>query len=174
MADLTQIGDDVRSGVTTDAILDGDRPGLWVTWIDWDSDFRRELQLGDLITAVDQDDLSAVLQPGHVDLGIGQWNEATFFRNKGVKHDQSIALTVLRGDATVTVHGKVHGSYLYYDASGNQSLAPGGPSNMAGDGFDDVWSLWYPRFRDKMSYVLMRAWRDRAFSNRYELQQHLN
>ena len=54
MSDGTQprevVFDNLRSGLTTDTMLDSDPPALRVSWIAWDSGFRGSgLQVGDQI-----------------------------------------------------------------------------------------------------------------------------
>ena len=76
-------GTDVVSGVQTEALLENDPPGFRVTWIDWDSDFRRELRFNDLITGVNGRSLSPFLQPGKLSKGVGQPAEGEGERCRG-------------------------------------------------------------------------------------------
>jgi hypothetical protein len=173
MPDLVTRLDYLTTGIQTEAILEGDRPGFWVTWIDWDSDFRRELQLGDRIIAIDGRDLSSMLQPGQMSPGIGQAGENGYWSSHGGQHGQSVRLTVWRGEARVELAGQLHAEYYYRDAEGRRSLAPGGPAVLVNDGFGEPWMRWYEQLWQKCSYVLTRGWRMRSFNNRMELSDFL-
>jgi len=174
MSELVRLLDYIETGIQTEAIIEGDRPGFWVTWIDWDSDFRRELQLGDRIIAIDGRDLSPMLQPGKMMPGIGQAGENMYWQEQGAKHGQSVRLTVWRGEERVDVNGKLHAEYYYVDANDKKSLAPGGPVGMSNDGLGYPWSGWYEQLWQKCSYVLTRGWRMRSFNNRRELSSFLD
>jgi hypothetical protein len=174
---LVKIGDSVLSGIKTEGMLQPDRdysrPGFRVTWIEWDSDFRRAgLQIEDLIIEVDGKTLEAFLQPGKLGTAIGQPNESTQWQQAGTKPGQSVQLKVMRGEQTIEITAKLHPDYFYYDSKGRPALGPGGPPRLAhGEQFTE-WAMWYERLVWKISYILDGAWDWRSINNRRELEEH--
>ncbi|HWL40953.1 MAG TPA: hypothetical protein VNO75_12020 [Gemmatimonadaceae bacterium] len=169
----TKLGTDVRSGIKTDALLDTNPPGFLVTWIEWDSDFRRNLRVGDLIVGVNGASLAQFLQPGKMGKGVGQYAEKQYWDDIGAKHEDVITLSVLRQGEPVAVEGRLGVECFYYDAQGKRALAPGGPQGMANDGFGEAWSGWLERFLAKLSLHATHGWTARSFTNRVELAWYM-
>jgi hypothetical protein len=176
--ELVKVGDDeILSGIKTEAMLQPDReysrPGFRVTWIEWDSNFRKSgLQIEDLIIEVDGKTLEPFLQPGKMGTAIGQPNESIHWKQIGAKVDQPIRLKVIRGRQTIELTAKLHPQFFYYDGKGRPSLGPGGPPRLAhGEQFTE-WSMWYEKLVWKMSYILDGAWDWRSINNKKELQEH--
>lgn len=174
---LVKTGDSILSGIKTEAMLQPDRdyscPGFRVTWIEWDSDFRRAgLQIEDSIIEVDGKTLEAFLQPGKMGTAIGQPNESMQWQQAGAKPDQPVRLKVMRGEQTLEITGKLHPEYFYYDNKGRPAIGPGGPPRLAHGEQYTEWSMWYERLVWKMSYILDGAWDWRSINNRRELQEH--
>lgn len=171
--ETTRLSDTIVSGIKTEARLDADPPGFWVTWVDWDSDFRRNLKLKDLIVAVNGQSLAPFLRPGHTDKGVGQYSEYKYWEEIGAKHGQEVTLSVIRDDQPVTVRGKLHAEYLYFDKTERQAMASGGPDRMASDGFGEPWTAWHEKILSRLSFILTRGWTQKGFVSRSELAQHL-
>jgi hypothetical protein len=176
--ELVKAGDSIVSGIKTEGMLkperDYSRPGFRVTWIEWDSDFRKAgLQIEDLIIEVDGKTLEAFLQPGKMGTAIGQANESIQWQQVGAKPDQPVRLKVMRGEQTLEITGKLHPFYFYYDSKARPSLGPGGPPRLAhGEQFTE-WAMWYEKLVWKMSYILDGAWDwRRSINNRRELEEH--
>ena len=174
---LVKTGDTILSGIKTEGMLRPEReysqPGFRVTWIEWDSDFRRAgLQIEDLIIGVNGKTLEGFLQPGKMGTAIGQANESMHWQQTDAKPDQPILLKVMRGKQTLEITGRLHPHYFYYDSKDRPSLGPGGPPRLAhGEQFAE-WSMWYERLVWKMSYILDGAWDWRSINNRRELEEH--
>lgn len=174
---LVKTGDSILSGIKTQGMLQPEReysrPGFRVTWIEWDSDFRKAgLQIEDSIVEVDGKTLDAFLQPGRMGTAIGQPNESIQWQQAGAKPDQPVRLKVMRGEQTLEITGKLHPEYFYYDGKGRPALGPGGPPRLApGEQFTQ-WSMWYEKLVWKMSYILDGAWDWRSINNRRELEEH--
>lgn len=165
---------EVVSRIRTDAMLDGDRPAFRVSWIDWDSDFRRELRLNDDIVAIDGRSLSDLLQPQRIHGGIGQSGEAAGWAALGAVAGQEIALTVWRDDREHNVRGRLAPGVHYTDAEGRNAIAPGGPARMARDGFASTWAMWFEDLQSRMSLLSTRAWSQTGDTRAYfaEMQAH--
>jgi len=113
--------------------------GFEVNWIPWDSGFRgTDLQLGDVITAVD----AKVFTPEARDFDFGQYGEEQFWDKAGAKDETPTTLTVVRGDKTLKITGKVRADRFYSDNDGKRTIGLDGPQEMARDGFDESWSFW--------------------------------
>jgi hypothetical protein len=162
-------GTDVRSGIHTEGDLEGDPPGFRVEWIDWDSDFRRELRLNDLITAVNGQPLTPFLQPGKLSKGVGQPAEGQYWSDIGAAAGAEIALTVLRDGQPVTVTGGLGTDWFHYDAAGRPALGPDGPARLSNDGFADAWASWYEQVQTRLSRILTRGLTMRSLNTRNEL-----
>lgn len=167
-------GTDVRSGVVSESDLENDPPGFRVVWIDWDSDFRRELRLNDLITGVNGQPLTALLQPGKVYAGVGQPGERTYWEQVGAIAGSEVALTVVRDDADVVATGHLGTDWFHYDADGRPAIGPGGPARLANDGFDSPWMSWLEKLQRQLSIILTLGWTARGFNNRRELAELLD
>lgn len=174
---LVKAGDDIVSGIKTDGMLkpehDYSRPGFRVTWIEWDSNFRKAgLQIEDLLIEVEGKTLDGFLQPGKMGTAIGQANESIQWQQIGAKPDQPVRLKVMRGEQTLEITAKLHPHYFYYDSKSRPSLGPGGPPRLAhGEQFTE-WSMWYEKLVWKMSYILDGAWDWARINNRRELEEH--
>jgi hypothetical protein len=170
----SKAGTDVRSGIQTEALLEDDPPGFRVTWIDWDSDFRRALRFNDLITGVNGRSLSPFLQPGKLAKGVGQAAEGQYWKEIGATVGQEIALAVVRDDAVVEVTGRLGTDWFHYDAAGKAALAPGGPARLATDGFDETWMGWFEKLQSKLSLILTLGLTYRGLNTRAELKSLLD
>ncbi len=166
------LGTNIVSGITTEVILSKENPGFLVRWISWDSDFRRELQIGDRILQVNKENMAPFLKPG-MGTGIGQYSEYTHWKDVRAIHNQEITLSVLRQGKPVTVKGKLHAEYFYTDNKGNRAIAPGGPALMERDGFSDAWSYWLEKYVQKLSVLFIKGWEQTSFDNRRELAKQL-
>jgi hypothetical protein len=162
-------GTDLRSGIKTDALIDSDPRGFLVTWIDWDSDFRRNLRINDLIVGVNGQSLAPFLAPGQMGKGVGQHAETSYWTDIGAKPDDAITLSVIRDGEPLTVEGKVRLESFYYDAHGKPAMAPGGPQRLANDGFGEAWSFWLENVVRKLSLHFTSGWTGRSYNNRNEL-----
>lgn len=167
-------GTDVRSGIVTESDLENDPPGFRVTWIDWDSDLRRELRLNDLVTGVNGRSLADILQPGKLATGVGQPGERTYWDQIGAAAGDAITLTVVRDDAEAVATGRLGTDWFHYDAQGRPALGPGGPARLANDGFDSPWLSWLEKLQRKLSIILTLGWTSRGFTSRRELAELLD
>ncbi len=161
------LGPNIVSGITTEMLLTKQNPGFRVKWISWDSDFRRELQLEDVIVQINKENMAPLLKPGNAN-GIGLYAEWQHWKDSGARNGQEITLSVLRQDKIVTVKGKLHAEYFYTDSKGNRAVAPGGPSLMERDGFSDAWSQWLEKYLQKVSVLFRKGWEQSGFDNRRE------
>ncbi len=161
------LGQNIVSGLTTEVLLTKVNPGFRVKWISWDSDFRRELQLGDVIVQVNKENMAPLLKPG-MGTGIGQYAEYQHWKDIGAHHGQEITLSVLGQNKLFTAKGKLHAEYLYTDDKGNRAIAPGGPSMMERDGFSDAWSYWIEKYLQRLALLLLKGWEQSGFDNRRE------
>jgi hypothetical protein len=168
-----KLGDVLRSGIETDGQIEREPRGFLVTWIGWDSDFRRNLRINDLIVGVNGQPLAPFLQPGQMGKGVGQHAEPSYWTDIGAQHDEVIALSVLREGEPVVVEGKLHLEYFYYDALGKPALAPGGPPRLSNDGFGEPWSGWLETFVKKLSHHFTSGWTQRGYNSRVELAWYL-
>jgi hypothetical protein len=164
------LGTNIVSGITTDLILSKNNPGFLVKWIAWDSDFRRELQIGDRILQINNENMAPLLKSG-ASTGIGLYGEYQHWKDVRAKDGQEITLSVLRQGKPVTVKGKLHVEYIYTDGKGNRAIAPGGPSLMERDGFSDAWSQWIEKYLQKMGLLFLKGWEQTSFDNRRELEK---
>jgi hypothetical protein len=161
------LGTNIVSGITTELILRKVNPGFKVKWISWDSDFRRELKLNDVILQVNKENMAPFLKAGG-GTGIGEYAEWQHWKDIGARNGQEITLSVLRDGKPITVKGKLHAEYFYTDGKGGRALAPGGPSLMERDGFSDAWSQWIEKYLQKMSTLMRLGWEQTGFDNRKE------
>jgi hypothetical protein len=167
------LGPNIVSGITTELILRKVNPGFKVKWIAWDSDFRRELQLNDVILQVNKENMAPFLKAGG-GTGIGEYAEYSHWKDIGARNGQEITLSVLRDSKTITVKGKLHAEYFYTDGKGGRALAPGGPALMERDGFSDAWSQWTEKYLAKMSTLMRLGWEQTGFDNRKEYANQLS
>lgn len=164
--ELAKPGTDVISGITTDARLESDPPAFEVSWIEWNSDFRRELRLNDRIVAINGESLSPILRPQQIYQGIGQYGEGTYWSRIGSKAGDELSVSILRDGEPMTVRGRLGTTMFYVDQDGRAALAPGGPARLARDSFNSVWSGWHETLIKKMSHMLTRAWIDKIPTRR--------
>jgi len=169
---LSKPGTDVVSGIHTDVLLEADPPCFWVTWIDWSSDFRRELRINDQIVGVNGKSLEPILQPQKTYKGVGQHAEQQYWAEIGAGIGDEISLSILRDDQPLTVKGRLGSDMFYYDHDGKPALAPGGPARLGSEKFGEAWSGWHEKLQNRMSYVLTRGWTQRL-STRTELADML-
>jgi hypothetical protein len=166
------LGPNIVSGLTTEVLLRKENPGFKVKWISWDSDFRREIQLNDVILQVNKENMAPFLKPGN-GTGIGQYAEWQHWKDINARNGQEITLSLLRQGKPVTVKGKLHAEYFYTDGKGNRAIAPGGPSLMERDGFSDAWSQWIEKYLQKLSLLLRMGWEQTGFDNKKEYANQL-
>lgn len=164
--ELAKLGTDVVSGVATDARLESDPPAFEVSWIEWNSDFRRELRLNDRIIAVNGESLSPILRPQQIYQGIGQYGEGGYWSRIGAKAGDEIVLSVLRDGEPMLARGRLGTNMFYYDRDGKTALAPGGPARLAHDIVSSAWSSWHEGLVKRMSHMLTRAWIDKIPTRR--------
>lgn len=168
------MNDELQSGIETDALLEHDPPGFRVEWVHWDSGFRRSgLALGDLVVGVEGRSLDAILKPGLLSKGVGQYAEHQYWAEIGATPERPVALNVLRDGRPLEIRGTLHPPLFYYDAERRPALAPGGPARLANDGFDGAWSSWLETTIKNYSDALLRLWVQKGRSTRTELAQHL-
>lgn len=174
---------DVTSGIQTTAMLDLDPPGFRVTWIQWDSGFRNtDLRISDRIIAVNGDRYSKPPKLEDVQRllpkAIGGYAENQYWSEKGIGDGGDVTLTVVRraasgvGQDTITVRGKVRGSRIYQDGT-RRVIGPGGPQDLANDGFETAWAGWYEAQTTQWEKVLDRGWTEQQVDNRMALPGHL-
>ena len=168
-----KLGDELRSGIQTDGRIEAEPRGFQVTWIDWDSDFRRQLRINDLIVGVNGQSLAPFLQPGQMGKGVGQHAEPSYWTDIGARHDDVVTLSVLRDGEPLTAAGRLHRHYFYYDSQGRPAVAPGGPARMASDGFGGTWSIWLEDIVKRMSLHFTAGWTMRSYNSRQELKWYL-
>lgn len=177
------VQDDVTSGIQTAEMLGATPPGLRVTWIAWDSKFREtDLRIGDRIIALDGqryvkpaklEDLQRLLPRV-----IGGYAENQYWKDKGARDGTEITLTVQRraasgvGVDTLTIRGKLHAERIYSDGM-KRLIGPGGPNELANDGFDSAWAGWYEAQTREWEKVLDRGWTQQQVQNRPALDDHL-
>ena len=179
LLDFTKITDetDVKTWIKTQAVTDSFvQNGFRVTWIDWDSDFRNsELQIEDIIIGYDDVSFEPFLEPGKHGSAIGQYGETTYWQKLGgVKHGHAITLNVFRDGKKeiMEIPGKLLAQRFYYDSEDKRALGPGGPQNIARNGFSGSWSSWYEDFVKKMSNILDGGWDRKSINNKKELKEH--
>ncbi len=172
--ELAKPGTNVISGVTTDARLESDPPAFEVSWIEWNSDFRRALRLNDRIIAINGESLSPILRPQQIYQGIGQYGEGGYWSRIGAKAGDEITLSILRDGEPLLVRGRLGTEMFYYDRDGKAALAPGGPARLAHDTFTSAWSSWHEGLVKRMAHMLTRAWIDKIPTRRElaDLRQH--
>jgi hypothetical protein len=168
-----KLGTDLRSGIKTEGHIESEPRGFLVTWIDWDSDFRRKLRINDLIVGVNGESLAPFLQPGKMGKGVGQHAEATYWQDIAARHDDTISLSVLRDGEPLNVEGKLHLEYFYYDSHGKTAMAPGGPQRLTNDGFDAPWSAWLEKCVGRLSLHFAAGWTQRSYNSRNELAWYM-
>ncbi len=125
----------------------------FVTWIPWDSGFRGSgLRVGDLI--IGHGDLRYGSAEVAANIRVGDSRFSGWLNEKALKPDGTLALTVLRGDETIRIEGKLGGYRSYTNAGGNRTLGESGPIGFEKDGFDYAWDAWYRQFVDLAKTVL--------------------
>jgi hypothetical protein len=176
--------DSVTSGLTSAAALDAEPPGVRVTWIKWDSGFRRSgLAVGDRVIAVDG---KPFVKPATLEelqrvspKLIGQYAEDQTWKERGASDGSELTLTVLRrapsgvGLEQLEIKGKLRAERVYSSDSGRRLIGPGGPEELGNDGFDGAWSSWYEQQTRLGEKVLDFGWTQQRFTSRNELQSHL-
>jgi hypothetical protein len=170
--------DSLVSGLTTRAVFESDEgpTGLGVTWIAWFSSFRGSgLRIGDRITRMNGEAVAPSLVPrarGLQEL-VGLTGESRGWEQSGARVGDLLVLGVWRPDGEVEVRGTLRREALYRDASGKPSLAPGGPANLAQDGFAETWSGWHEKLVFKITQVLDGSWERAKLDTRRELSELL-
>jgi len=173
--ELIKLGDTISSRIKTDKqfglfVQDGYR----VTWIEWDSAFRdTDLQIGDVIIALDGEAYRDVPDGNVSGSAIGQYGEEYAWTQAGARDGQAITLTVVRDGQQREISGELRAHRFYYTTDGKQALAPGGPVRLASDGFSGSWASWYETLVKKQSFILDSGWERTSFNNARELKEHL-
>ena len=169
---LSKPGADVVSGIKTDVILEGELPAFWVTWIEWSSDFRRELRINDLIVGVNGQSLEPFLKPQKTFKGVGQYGETQYWSEIGAKAGDEIELSIFREGVPAQVKGRLGTEMFYYDRTGAAAIGPGGPPRMAREKFGNSWATWHEKLQWEMSFLQSRGWTQRT-STRAKLEELL-
>lgn len=173
---------DVRTGIQTDEVLELEPYGFRVTWVAWDSPFRdTDLRIGDLIVGLDGVPYAKETRSESAPRAIGQYQEPTFWEERGAADGDEITLSVLRatpdgGEQALEIRGSLRAEVFYYDAKERVALGPGGPprrASSAEDGALSNWAGWYETFVKQASYVLDAGWDRGSFNNRRQLADHL-
>ena len=175
--------DSLRSGLTTDSMLEDDPPALRVSWIAWDSGFRGSgLQIGDQIIAVNGETISRPTELRELQRLTrelpGGLNEADVFAARGLKDGSPLTVTIRRrrypgeGWFTESVTGQVRAERMYSYEGGRRGMGPTGPDSLANDGFDGPWSSWYEKRVFDWTRVLDGSWQGRL-NTRSTLKGHL-
>jgi len=168
---------DLRTGLRTDETLESLPYGFRVTWIDWDSPFRdSDLQVGDLIVAVNGEACSPEDREHTAPRAVGQYQEVQGWAERGAAAGDAVTLTVLRGRDEMELAGALKEDVFHHDAQERVALGPGGPprrSTSAEDGAFANWSGWYEDFVKRCSGALDGGWKRASFNNRRELAAHL-
>jgi hypothetical protein len=176
--------DNLRSGLSTDNMLEADPPAMRVTWIAWDSGFRGSgLEVADQIIAIDG---AALARPaGMPELqrlirelpgGLG---ESQAFAAKGLKDGSALRLTIRRrrypgeGWLTQEITGTVRLERAYSHAVGRRAMGPNGPDGLASDGFDGTWSGWYEKRVLDWTRALDTGWGRNLSDTRMALKTHM-
>ena len=166
------------SRIVTYPLLDQQPPAFRVSWIHWDSSFRKSgLRVGDQIIAVNGVAVSKPENPagtgGPLSRSIGQYAEAEFWVQQGLKEGAPLTLTVRRrqvpGDGWMVLEftGELRAERKYISASEQWIIGPGGPDNHAGPG---GWLGWYEQIVRHLTNVLETSWQPGAFSSRFQLE----
>ena len=155
---LSKPGTEITSGVKTEPLLEGDPPAFWVNWIEWDSDFRRELRVNDLIVGINGQSLAPLLQPQKTFKGIGQYAEAQYWTEIGAKAGDEVALSILRDGEPLVVKGHLGTEMFYFDREGKSAHGPGGPPRLAKGKTVSSWSSWQEKLQWELSYLQTRGW----------------
>jgi hypothetical protein len=176
--------EDLRSGLSTDHMLESDPPALRVTWIAWDSGFRQSgLEIGDQIVAVEGAALARPAGMPELQRTIrelpGGLSESKTFAAKGLKDGNPLRLTIRRrrypgaGWLTQEIAGKVRLERAYHYAGGRGAMGPTGPDRLANDGFDGAWSGWYEKRVFDWTRALDWGWGRTLSDTRTALKAHL-
>jgi hypothetical protein len=175
--------ENLRSGLSTDNMLESDPTAMRVSWIAWDSGFRgSELRVGDQIIAVDGEAITRPtelreLQRLNRELP-GGLNEGNVFAAKGWKDGSPLTLTIRRrrypgeGWLTQDVTGKILAERMYSYPNGRRGMGPTGPDSIANDGFDSPWASWYEKRVFDWKRVLDGGWQTKL-NTRVMLKSHL-
>lgn len=173
-AELIHVTQTLTSGLKADAVLESADGivGFRVTWIAWDSGFRRSgLAIGDVIVAVNGESVAPYLLPGKFHGQIGQANESYAWQQRGWSSERDLTLTVLRFAEQHEVTGQLRFERLYRTPQQRSALAPGGPGTISNDGFTSPWSGWYERLVFKLSVILDGSWYRQRLNTRQELKE---
>ena len=175
--------DTMSTGLVTDtAAIDASPPGYRVSWIKWDSGLRGSgLRIGDRIVAVNGESVArlATLEERQRQLpkAIGQYAESQRWAERGTADGATVTLRVRRrsasgdGSETLDVKGIVAADRVF-DVAGRRLIGPGGPPEMASDGFSSAWTAWYEGFVRRCQRVLDGGWQS-TMDSRAMLAEHL-
>lgn len=171
---LEKVTDEVNTGLTTRPYTEGRTFGYRVSWIAWTSPFRgTELQIGDLILAMNGHRYAAGAPGKERHQSVGQYGESRAWAAKGAKDGDPVTLHVLRNGREFAVVGKLRAERLFSDHEGRRALAPGGPWALERDGHGSTWSEWDEKWVKHCVTVLDYGWARRSFNNRRLLAKHL-
>jgi len=77
----------ISSGIKTRELLNNDIYGHRVEWISWDSDFRqRNLQIGDIITGVNDKEYRKENRGGEFPRAIGNYHEHIYWEKQNAEN----------------------------------------------------------------------------------------
>jgi hypothetical protein len=168
------IPDSLQSGVTTDEMIDAEPYCFRVTWIAWDSDFRRSgLTVGDRVVGLDGAPYDRAIRQKFVHKAFGMFSETQHWREIRASEGHATTVLLRRRGSIVEVSGAIRSERRWLGDDGRRTLGPGGPDYLASDGFTDgAWSGWYEKRVQFMSNVLDGGWM-RRINSRNLLKEHM-
>lgn len=165
----------ISSGIKTRELLNNDIYGHRVEWISWDSDFRqRDLQIGDIITGVNNKQYTREHRDGEFFHAIGNYHEHIYWEKQNAKDNDEITLHINREQQVLQIKGQLREEKFYHNKDNRRTLGDNGPDRMKNDGFSGPWSGWYERFvKTNSQYLVDKWWERTSFNNRIALKDHL-
>src|SRR5205085_1083497 len=164
----------LTTGLQSTELTDAEPYGFRVTWIKWDSGFRdTALRIGDRVIGVDGIAYDRAARASFSYKGIGQCSEDQRWASVGAQDGTNTVLLVYRESETLEIAGTVRAKRFWSNAGGRRIIGPGGPQELASDGFYDSWSGWYEKLVDAQARVLDGGWLQNSFINRGLLAQFL-
>lgn len=169
--------------IVTTPVLEATPPAFRVSWLYWDSPFREAgLRVGDLIVAVAGRPIEAPA-PGralqrYVQTAIGQNEEAAGLAALGLGVGAMLALQVRRrradaGWETIGLGARLAAQGFATGPTGRRIMGPGGPEEMASDGFGESWASWDEKLVREYTLILDGGWQRKTFVSRVELRRHM-
>lgn len=159
--------DSLSSGLVTQPMPDADPPVLRVLWLRWHSGLRGSgLRVGDRIVAVNGDLVARPADPQELQRllprWVGQVNEPQVWQEQGLAENAPLRLTVRRraeiGWQELEFTGVLRPAYTFQNSAGRRTIGPGGPDELANDGFGDAWSSWLEKWERWAESILDDDW----------------